>query len=98
MPNPLTDPGRIAPRIKEALDNYGKHGLPTGDFLRAVLSNDLFTAFRRADPMSTATMAAIVAYITAFLPQGCYGSTAAVDLWLLEHRDAREAARKAVQS
>lgn len=96
--NPLYDPGRLDPRIKQSLDDYGKHGIPTGDFLRAVLSNDLFGAFHRADPVSTATIAAIFWYVTNRLPPGCYGSEAAVDAWLEEHRARRRAARAEVSS
>lgn len=89
--NPLYDPGRLDPYTKQTLDDYGKHGLPPGDCLLAVLSNDLFGAYQRADEQTTATMAAIVWYVVNRLPRGCWGSKAAVEMWIEERRAERRA-------
>lgn len=92
--NPLYDPGRIPTLTKQSLDDYAKHGIPTGDFLRAVLAGDLFAAFHRADPQSTAAIAAIVWYVQNRLPRGCYGSEAAVEAWISERRAERLAQQR----
>lgn len=91
--HPLCDPGRIRPHTKQTLDDYGKHGLPPGDCLRAVLNNDLIGAYRRADDDTMASMPAIVWYVINRLPRGCYGSEAAVEMWIEERRAARDAER-----
>lgn len=91
--HPLCDPGRLHPFIKKTLDDYGKHGLPPGDFLLAVLRNDLLGAYARADHDSIATFAAIIHYVRAQLPVGSYGSAAAVDMWIETHFRARHGAR-----
>lgn len=80
---------RIPERLRDSLDRYARDGIPTGDCLGAVLIGDLFGAFGRADPVTTAAMPAIVAYVRNELPLSCYGSEAAVDGWLSFHLERR---------
>lgn len=96
MTHPLYDPDLIPPRIREALDDYGKHGLETGSCMRAVLEGKLFEAFAAADYATIAAMPSIVIYVTTRLPQGSWGSPAIVARWLadrLAERTARGSAR-----
>ena len=79
--------------IKEAMDRYAEVGCPTGDFLRAVLENDLMSAFGRADEENILAMREIVAYVYNELPANCHGSPEIVRGWIKKHRDAREAAQ-----
>lgn len=84
---------RISPTIKAALDNWGAgQPHPTGDFLRAVLTNDLYDASARADPMNAMTLTQIVRYVQLHLPTECYGSEEKYEAWYRKHRDARTAA------
>ena len=39
----------ISKLIKDSLQRYADQGVPTGGFLKACLSNDLYGAFARAD-------------------------------------------------
>jgi len=69
--------------IGESLHRYVEHATKTGDFLRAVLANDLFGAMRRADLDNRSRIYEIVAYIYNNLPDTCWGSYSKVDEWLL---------------
>ena len=67
---------------KDSLDRYVNGCIPTGDFLRAVLANDLREAFGRADAENIATMFQIVSYCWNEIPGNCWGSYEKVDAWL----------------
>jgi len=58
----------IPHRIKDALDRYAKEGCPTGDFLRAVLENNLHDAVGHAHSDSYAALAEICCYVYNDLP------------------------------
>ncbi len=64
----------IPPRIREGLDRYACYGVPTGDFLQAVLSNNLMLAVGRADKDSLAAIQPICQYVHNALPGVCHGS------------------------
>lgn len=70
--------------IKESLRMYVEHRIPTGGFLEAVLKNDLFGAYSRADLENTKRMQEIVVYIYNHIPIECYGSAEKVYRWLSE--------------
>jgi hypothetical protein len=67
---------------KQNLDNYLEHHIPTGGFLRSVLSNNLFESIKRADEGNLKTIHEIVEYIYNKFPTSCYGSPEKVDKWL----------------
>lgn len=84
--------------VKDSLQRYVEHGIPTGDFLRAVLANDLQGAFGRADVDSARRMAAIAGYIYNRVPRQAfcdghalhvYGSYEDVDDWIAAHLELR---------
>ena len=68
--------------IKQSLDSYVEHRIPTGDFLNAVLSNDLFEAIGRADDINIIFLHNICGYIYNELPTLCHGSPKRVRKWL----------------
>ena len=72
----------LPPFTKETLDEYAKNRRPTGDFLRCVLSNDLFGAIGRADDYNIKYMREICSYIYCKLPSGCWGSGEKYKQWL----------------
>lgn len=88
----------IPAQLKRSLDDYAERGIPTGSCMRHVLANRLREAFLAADPITTAAMASIVAYVYHCLPVGCHGSEAAVDEWIRAKQVARAEARKAAAS
>ena len=72
----------VPPHVAPALVRYIQDHVPTGGFLRAVLENDLFKAFAKADLASRAGMEAILSYIYNEAPAPCWGSKKAVKQWL----------------
>lgn len=72
----------IPPNIKLALDKWASNGDIPGDFVLAVLHNDLMDAVCRADADSLASIRDIVLYVYNDLPSPCWGSLQNVNLWL----------------
>ena len=74
------------PEISEAvigsLYRYVENRIPTGDFLRAVLSNDLRESFARADIQNRAALYHIVAFIHCEVPAVAWGTPDKVKGWL----------------
>lgn len=66
----------------EALDRYAQLRHPVGDFLTAVLCNDLKEACGRADDDNLHNLPAIVAYCYNVLPMPCWGSPEKVAAWI----------------
>lgn len=75
--------------VHDSLAHYVAEGRPTGDFLRAVLANDLMGAFARADIGSAKAMPAIVGYVHRHVPAGIHGSYDIVDGFVRQCAEAR---------
>ena len=73
---------QIPQRMLEALARYIFDRIPTGDFLRAVLENDLRRAVGYADAENLALLSAYAQIAHAFALHGAAGSPAAVQKWL----------------
>lgn len=71
---------------------YVNEGVPTGSFLRSVLSNDLFGAFERADKENRDAIGLLVTYIYNEIPSECWGTREHYHSWLERKRNEREAA------
>lgn len=69
------------PTVK-SLINYIENGTPTGGFLKAVLSNDLFGAYHRADGNNQNHVREIVRAIYNYAPADCHGSKEAYEKWI----------------
>jgi hypothetical protein len=92
-----TDYQPIPPLILRGLKNYVEHGYPTGDFLQAVLRNDLCAAIGRADEGSLAALRLIVQLLHNECPSRCHAfrsgeRSTVVEDWCESKRPAREAA------
>ena len=66
----------------DALRRYVEDRIPTGGFLRAVLSNDLKGAFAQADGTNRAALYEIVMCCTWDIPGIAWGSREAYLQWL----------------
>lgn len=82
----LNDPSLIPPSIKEGLDNYLEHGIPTGDFLAAAISNDLAMAVGRADSQNIRVLRSIVGYLWNEFPRHAWGSSEKYKDWIKAKR------------
>lgn len=71
----------IPDRMMESLTEYVRIGRPVGDFLNAVLSNNLSEAVGRADDENIRNIPAYVAYLYNEAPSMCHGSVEKVRNW-----------------
>jgi predicted nucleotidyltransferase len=74
----------------ESIKRYVDHGVPTGDFLRAVLSNDLMSAMGRADIYNRACLFEIATYIYNTVPADAWGSREKYKAWIDRKANERE--------
>jgi len=68
--------------LQDGLDRYVKRGIACGDFLTAVLENNLMEAFGRADDLNRINLFNICKYVYNEMPGACHGSPAKVREWL----------------
>jgi len=71
----------VPPHDRESLIMYILIGQPTGDFLYAILTNDLQSAVGRADMLNTIHFATLVRWVFNYAPMNCKGTPAAYDAW-----------------
>ena len=72
----------IPEHTKGGIDRYVNYHIPTGDFLYAVLTNNLKESFARADDENIKNMFDIVKYCYNEIPSECWGSPEKVKNWL----------------
>ena len=72
----------VPERMMEHLRRYIEKHEPVGDFLTALLENDLREACGRADDENLHNLPAYVAYLHNEAPGKCWGSPANVAAWL----------------
>ena len=87
---------RVPIHTQKGINNYVCSGVPTGSFLRAVFSNNLFEAFCRADSDNTENMLGIVTFIHNYVPHCCYGDEDTIREWLRLHREEPEKIHQAI--
>lgn len=75
--------------VLKSLYLYVEYGRKPGDFLTAVLSNQLFQAFQKADSASKAGLDSLIHFIWKHVPVKCYGDARAVERWISECQEAR---------
>ena len=66
----------------EGINRFAQHGIPTGGFLEAVLSNNLVKAVSRADASNLFNLPDIVKYCYNEIPADCWGSEEKYVKWL----------------
>ena len=72
----------IPEHCREGLLEYIEHGRPVGDFLFAVLENNLREAFWKADEINQAALRQYIDYLYGYCPSQCWGSRAKVNAWI----------------
>jgi hypothetical protein len=81
--------------LREKIDAYVKYGRHAGDFLQAVINNDLKGAVARADEDNLKVIPAIVGYLYNECPTRCWGGPGAYAIWMNDHAIARQLAKEA---
>jgi len=69
---------------------FVEHGIKPGDFLTAVLENDLMEAMGRADEENRRDIFEICQFIHMDIPARCHGSPQQVYDWMKERREEKE--------
>ena len=72
----------VPEHLREALFHFIAAGRPPGNFLAAVLCNDLKGAMEYADPISMQHLPAIVGFLYNEAPAACWGSEENYNRWL----------------
>lgn len=86
--------GNLSQKAKDKLTEYGvpehmhggviryvEEGIPPGDFLTAVINNDLKGACVRADDKNKHALFSFIMWFYNQAPGGCWGYSGAVDYW-----------------
>ena len=76
------DYSMLPPHMQEGARRYVEQGVPPGDFLYAVLCNQLRQAFERADDINTCCMKAWATWLYSACPMLAQGSAEAVKAWI----------------
>jgi len=91
----MTDPavfafnGQLIPsHMHAALRRYFVDHQPAGDFLTAVLENNLAESFHRADEENREALRVFVAYLFNEAPSGSWGNPERVRAWLAQQPTA----------
>jgi hypothetical protein len=70
---------------------YIEKGIPPGQFLQAVICNDLLVAVQHADDINVRNLVAYAGYFYNKAPAGCWGSPAKYAEWVALSAEARTA-------
>ena len=73
---------RVPAHMREHIRAYVEERRPIGDFLTALLSNDLTNAVLRADTENRAALVDWVGFLYEYAPGDCWGSPEIVRAWL----------------
>jgi len=76
----------IPPYTLHDLFAYFEHGIPGGDFLMSVLTNNLFGAIGHGDVENVSRIAPICTFLHSYAPQMAFGDETKVREWLALHR------------
>lgn len=78
--------GMVIPaRMMKPLRDFVEKGRLPGDFLQAVISNDLTEAVARADSENVRLLPAYVGFLYNQAPGGCWGSRDRMMAWVEKH-------------
>ena len=84
----------LAPlNVIESLERYRDEGVPTGDFLRAVLENNLCDSIGRADNYNLLALPDIVAWVYNRMPSSVWNSPEKYKAWIERKYKEREGRR-----
>lgn len=80
----------IPEHMLESLIAYRDEGRPTGDFLEAVIANDLVGAAGRADSININLLPSYANWLYNEIPQSAWGSRQAYRSWIEDKADRRK--------
>lgn len=77
----------IPDHMMGGLERYINHGVEPGDFLTAVIENDLAEAVGRADAENMHNLPAYVGYLYNEAPSQCWGSPEKMKAWIASFKE-----------
>lgn len=80
----------IQDHMMEGIKRYVEDGIKPGDFLQAVICNNLSKAVWRADKKNMKNLIAFVAYFYNEVPSTIHGSKENMEAWIELKREERE--------
>jgi hypothetical protein len=80
----------IPDHMADAIERYVELHEPVGDFLTAVICNDLREAVGRADDFNMANLPAYVAFFHNEAPAQCWGSKERMEGWIAKRPEVYE--------
>jgi len=72
----------IPESTRNGIDDYVQGHIPPGDFLKAVLENNLMGTVFASDDENLGALLDICRYVWNYTPATCWGSPAKVKAWL----------------
>ena len=82
----------IPAHMMSGIQRYVSHGAPPGDFLTAIICNDLKKAVEHADDTNMTLIHLYVKYFYNRTPAPCWGSRDKMDAWVAAIEVARREA------
>lgn len=79
----------IPPHCQDGMRAYIEQRQPVGNFLTAVLENNLMEACARGDDINRNALHQYSLFLYNYAPSACYGSKAKVTAWLERHDEQR---------
>jgi len=80
----------IPERMHSGIRLYYENGIEPGDFLCAVINNDLSGAIDRADDQNARCLKAYVMWFYNQAPSGSWGSAGAVGRWITKFHEEHD--------
>lgn len=78
---------RVPDHLKGGLQRYLNHRLKPGSFLEAIITNDLYRAYRTADGESFHGLREVIEYLYWDAPSKSWGSVEKFEAWLALKRE-----------
>lgn len=72
----------VPEHLRDGIQAYIETGRPVGQFLQAVLRNDLKAAVSHADDSSLAGMRGIIQFLYNYAPAECWGNEDTIIRWM----------------
>lgn len=72
----------IPAHCQAGLRRYIEDGIKPGDFLYAVITNNLRRAVEKADEQNRAALSSYVTFLFNYAPAACFGSAKVVGEWI----------------
>ncbi len=73
---------RLPEHMRGGARRYIERGIPPGNFMQAVIRNDLFDALGRADDINRHRLYDICCFFYNDAPSGCFGSLERLSTWM----------------